>query len=522
MVNISAAFSEPPVKVLVFPFAIHAPDDQAFLKQAVMDMLYTRLSGEGRTIAFYSDPASDTAQTGSAYTTEKQALAIGLDQNADYILMGSLTLLGQTVSTDARLIRLADQKSLMTFNRSGQGHGSVIEHVDALTAQINNDIIRSEKSDAAPVISDSKKAKPAAEDSIIPSESPARDVNLSYWKSENFKTEIHSLAIGDVNGDGKNETVFVDGSHIHIYQYSAKTFALIQTISEKSHNRFIRVDAADINQNGIAEIFITNYIPIQKRPQSFVLEWNGTAYEKISEKTEWYYRVTHHASKGAILLGQKVASDKNMDSGKDIKDALFEKGVYQLQWQDNAYQPSVLQNLPGDLTIYGYVSGDVANKNQDKIVALSNSGYLTVMDLKGEKEWESDKPYGGSTIFFEITDPYNSERQEYYYLPQRIYLTDFDKDSTNEIIVVKNQDAARALSHSKFFKEGSIECLAYDDIGMQLKWQTRKISGYICDYVIGDFDNDGQDDLVFASVAKKKSAINKGRSAIIACSIVRE
>ena len=193
--------------------------------------------------------------------------------------------------------------------------------------------------------------------------------------------------------------------------------------------------------------------------------------------------------------------------------------MYELKWQGNAYTPSGRQDLPGNLIIYGYVSGDIANQGRDKIVAFTDSDYLMVMNLNGEKEWEGDMPYGGSTIFFEVQDPSNNNRMEYYFLPQRIHVTDFDKDGTNEIIVVKNHDVARALSQSKFFKKGLIECLAYDDIGIQLKWKTREVSGYISDYAIGDFDNDGQNDLVFASVTKRKSVLGKGLSAIIFCSL---
>ena len=504
-----ASQAEKSVTVLVFPFSIHAADDQAFLKQAVMDMLYTRLSEKDRTIVLEMDPA-----------TEKQALEIGRNKNADYILMGSLTLLGESVSTDARLIRTADQKSLMIFDRSGQGQGAVIEHVDALTAQINQDILGPEQpaaSPAAPTIPESQRVQPPS--NTPPSDSSARDGNLSYWKSGNFKTEIHSLAIGDVDGDGRNETIFVDGSDIYVYRYSENMFLQVEQISERSHNEFIRVDAADINQNGKAEIFVTNYIPSQKRLQSFVLEWNGAAYERISEKAKWYYRVVHRPDQGATLLGQKTGSWRNIIS---VQEALFENGIYELQWQDGSYRPASPQNLPKDLILYGYATGDVANKGREKIVAFSKSNYLTILNQKGDKEWESDEPYGGSTLFFEVPNPDIPDRMDYFYLPQRVYIVDFDKDGSNEIIVVKNHDAARALSRIKYFNEGVIECLSYDAIGTQLKWQTRKVSGYISDYAIGDFDNDGQDDLVFASVTKGKSSFNKGSSAIIVCSIANK
>jgi TolB-like protein len=505
-----AVFADTPVTVLVFPFTIHAADDQAFLKQAVMDMLVARLSGTDRTIVFAADSPADAAQTPTLAVSETAARDIGLDKNADYMLMGSLTLLGESVSTDARLIRVADQKHVATFNRVGRGHGAVIEHVDAFAAQINQDVFGAEKPDTAPV--EPQKA-PLPGTPLGAAEPSAA---LSYWKSENFKTEIHSLAIGDITGDGRNEVVFVDLSTVYVHRYAEGAFAPLLTLSEKTHNQFMRVDTADINGNGVAEIFVTNYVPNHKRLQSFVLEWNGTAFERISEKADWYYRVVHRPPSADVLLGQKRGAGSDMLS---VKDALFEKEIYELKWQDGAYRPAIRQELPDSLILYGYAMGDVSNTGRENIVAFSDRRYLTLLNLKGEMEWESDAPYGGGTLFFEVTDPYDVDRTEKFYLPQRIHVTDFDKDGANEIIVVKNHDAARVLSRTKFYTEGLIESLAYDAIGVQLNWQTRKISGYISDYTIGDLDNDGRNELVFASVTKRKSSFNKGLSAVVVCTL---
>jgi hypothetical protein len=39
-------------------------------------------------------------------------------------------------------------------------------------------------------------------------------------------------------------------------------------------------------------------------------------------------------------------------------------------------------------------------------------------------------------------------------------------------------------------------------VGLAAQWRTRKFAGYISDYNMGDFDNDGRDELVFAVVKK--------------------
>jgi hypothetical protein len=48
-------------------------------------------------------------------------------------------------------------------------------------------------------------------------------------------------------------------------------------------------------------------------------------------------------------------------------------------------------------------------------------------------------------------------------------------------------------------------------------WKTRKLSGYFSDFAVGDFDNDGQDELVAALVLKTGSVVTtKPKSALIA------
>ena len=502
--------AETQVTVLVLPFTIHAAADQSFLQEAVMDMLHTRLAS--RNLAVASVKETSPGQAAPDARTETAAVTMGREQNAGYVLLGSLTLLGESVSTDARLIRTTDSKTLLTFSRTGEGQGAVIAHVDELAAEVSNEVMQPGAQAATPPV-------PVA---AVPAAQAPTQVELTYVKSDDFKTEIHGMTLGDVDGDGRNEIVLVDSHTVYIQRFSKGKFVPVQTITEKRYNEFYGVDAADINRNGVAEIFITNYIKSQDKMQSFVLEWDGSGFKKISDKANWYYRVVHPPSKDPVLLGQKRGIGTDILS---VKDALFEKEVYELAWQNSAYRPATRLKLPPNQTVYGFVIGDVANTGQEKLVAFTESSYLTIMSLKGEKEWESDVPYGGSVQYFETQDPEypeNTNKLARFYLPQRIFLTDFDQDGQNELTVLKNKDAASFLGHTRYFNEGFIACLFYDAIGTRVKWQTRKVSSYICDYAVGDLDSDGKDDLVFATVSKQKSVLNKGVSAIIAASLVKQ
>ena len=88
---------------------------------------------------------------------------------------------------------------------------------------------------------------------------------------------------------------------------------------------------------------------------------------------------------------------------------------------------------------------------------------------------------------------------EHYYIAQRIHVVDMEGDGKNEVVVVNNRETlGKALSRFRSYKSGHIECLFWDALGLYPKWKTRDVSGYISDYAVADFDNDGSLELVFA------------------------
>ena len=130
--------------------------------------------------------------------------------------------------------------------------------------------------------------------------------SASLWKSKKFRAQIRGIAVGDVDGDGKNETVFLSDGKIFIYRYTDKQFSEIREIQGTSQDNFLGVDIADVDKNGKSEIFITNVFQNNNRLNSFVLEWKGSRFEKISDGNNWYYRVLHIPGHENLLLGQKL------------------------------------------------------------------------------------------------------------------------------------------------------------------------------------------------------------------------
>jgi hypothetical protein len=70
------------------------------------------------------------------------------------------------------------------------------------------------------------------------------------------------------------------------------------------------------------------------------------------------------------------------------------------------------------------------------------------------------------------------------------------------------------LAKMKLFTSSEIYDLEWDGIGMAENWKTKKINGYITDYVIKDIDNDGKPQIVLALVLSVGTSI-RDRSVIV-------
>jgi hypothetical protein len=110
---------------------------------------------------------------------------------------------------------------------------------------------------------------------------------------QGFKVQIVSLDVGDVDGDGKKELVFVDKSKVYVYRWKEKSFALVKTIEGGMSAEYIYANVADLDRNTSGSV------------SSFVLEWDGNTFKKIIDRQRWLLRVIDVPEKGKTLIGQR-------------------------------------------------------------------------------------------------------------------------------------------------------------------------------------------------------------------------
>ena len=512
-------------RVLVLPFYIQSDSDLSFLQKGISQMLASRLASDQsiEVINLDDSPAANISKP----IGEAAAMSAAAKLKADFVSYGTVTVANESVRTDARLVRTADGTPKVIFSQTGTNQGDALQHVKLYAAEILK-ALGSEASVLTQPALQPQQQKTVVDEShrhpdslwtgaVSTGSTPIRmmasdgKTEANVWRSLKFKAEIKSLAIGDVLGDKQNTLVIINDNSVSLYRYVAGKLELIDEVIGEKDNTAIRVDVADINQNGRAEIFVTNLYSDKTQLKSYILEWDGTKLEKIVQDANWYFRVMTVPGKKAVLLGQQRGITE-----------LFSKGIHTMAWMNGTYSESSLADVPRGLSLYAFSSGNATNEGKEMTVALTSDLRLRVFDKSGDMEWTSKDKFTGSGGYMpypvDVNDSKSSRelRNKRYYMPQRVFISDIDKDGTNEVILINNKDYAKnLLPNLRFFKSGHVECLQWEGLAFGSKWRTTDVSGQISDMVVGDMNNDGVDEIVYSVVDVPGSAFNSARSYLI-------
>ena len=515
------ASAEPPKKVLVLPLTMNSAEDLTFLQQGIADMLSTRLTFENQVRVLHRETAFQAIEGLSGPVNLQTAVDLGRKASADYVVYGSVTVFGEAISTDARFAETAGQKDLVTFSQAGASPSDAISHINQFAAQVNETVfgrkaaVYQAPAAQTPQGTDSRMHPDALwsqeQGTIEPGAFPAGEAPLlgTIWRSHALNSVISGMAVGDVTGDGLNETIFLADQTLFVYRLSGGKFAKIAELPFKGEQHFLGLDVADINHNKKAEIFVTRYSTRTNRLNSFVLEWDKNALVRIADNQTWYFRVTEVPDRGLVLFGQK----------RGMSD-VFQPGIYELEYRQGGYVELDRAPVPRNVSVFGFALGDALNSGRTAVAAFTKDDFIRIFDDKGEDQWTSADAYGGSMNYVDTRNASTGSIGAYKefertYLSPRLFIHDVDGDGKYELIAVRNREATdRLLSRIRIFQTGRIECMEWNTLGMRLKWKTQDVPGYISDYAIADMDNDGKPELVFSVVSKRGSALTDSRSFI--------
>jgi len=535
--------AEEPSRVVILPYEINADKDLSFISEGIVDMLSSRLAWEGKVVVVPEEEAAQAIKNISLPPNDEVARNLGAGLQASHVLFGSVTVFGKSVSLDSKVVDVLQTSPTLTFSNRAEGMDGLIPEVDLLADEINEKVFGRQAeapqqsaqaperpgiyahpetllgagaAGAAAGAAGQQKAPTGtaptgaaatggfvAVGNVAPTDMTAE----GFWKSQPYKTVVNGIALGDVDGDNRTEVVFVSKDHIYVHRFEGERFLKIWEKGGKSYQNFLAVDVADINGNGRAEIFITNVEGSGQRLASFVLEWDGSDFKQVSKGNPWYYRVIDVPDQGQVLYGQKRKVDEP-----------FAAGVYELVWGNGEYEQGERLKLPKRVNVFGFTLGDATNNGQQSIIAYDETDKIRIYDASADEQWKSDKRYGGSMNYLEYKMHMDGAQGDvgYYFLPQRIFVRDLNNDGINEVIVSHNKGSVgEFFARLRHFSSGYVASLFWNRYELYRNFQTPGVKGYISDFYIGDYDNDGRDEVVVAQVRTQGTLVTSSKSTII-------
>ena len=127
-------------QVAVVPFKINAEKDLSFLRDGIVDMLTSRLFWEDKVAVLSREETAKVLENVQAPLNESKAREIGTRLKVDYVLFGSLTVFGNSVSIDAKMVDVSGSKPPLTFFNQSQGMDQVIPGINLFATDINAEI----------------------------------------------------------------------------------------------------------------------------------------------------------------------------------------------------------------------------------------------------------------------------------------------------------------------------------------------------------------------------------------------
>ena len=181
---------------------------------------------------------------------------------------------------------------------------------------------------------------------------------------------------------------------------------------------------------------------------------------------------------------------------------LFDPGVYMAEKRGDSYVLGSRLLLPDEANVFNITY--LPDGSSYKVIITGERENLKVYSDTGSMMAKTEETYSGSPVSMSyyvmppgMGTPTTAMESSMYYVPIRKIAVDLARTGTYDLLVTRPISmAAQFFERYRYFPQGEIHALFWDNIGLNLRWKTRRIKGAVTDFALADVTNNGQLDLV--------------------------
>lgn len=491
---IAAQAQAAPKTFAVLPFSINGPSSYKYLEQAIPPMMQSRM--------FWKDnlhPLETAGKKLSPISTEQEARAIQKSLGADYVIWGSVTIVGEECSIDAKAIGEGTQ----IWHRAGKAKlANLITAMEGLSDGLMQDITGRGASMAPGAVAGT--VSPSMHPSIVQNETQQQTTYLNpqfkyqgdtgdgdVLRSQTLPFVSSGMLVEDVNKDGVTEIFLLERRKIHAFTWDKGRLVPIATFDGPSMVQLLNIKTLDTG--GQKLLVVSGVEDKSTLPFSFILRFDGKQFSVDVDRIRFFLNVVKMPpTYKETLIGQAGEGSR-----------MFRPGVFEMVKNGNSLMKGGSINLPADANVFNFIWLPAKNSAEDKLIILTDSEQLRVMNAQGSRLAQTDEKYSGTSKGIETTndmpgmgkDPLYIPAQ--YYIPMNMPVADLEQDGRYEVLVNRPiSTASQFFENYRFFPQGEIHSLYWDGVGLNLQWKTRRIKGSVVDIAIVDLNGDKKLDLV--------------------------
>ncbi len=488
----------------VAPFKISGPQGYSYLAQAIPSMLSSRLFLQGQ---FEPVPRQNAVLQDSTPTSTSTASAMAKKYDADYLVWGTVTIMGDQASVDVSALS-PDGKVWQTSTNSPMNSllNSMQDAADSVNIEVfgRSDIVRKAPANAGASAGGAPSSAFIVNDTGRNTGNVYLNPSLRYQGTEDAMTQVRSqmqnyecrgIEIADITGDKRNEVLMLSSRYLYAYTWNNGT-RLTQLAEYRIPATMEPVLVRSIKQNGKTYIVLTGTNQSERKAESQILVYNNGQILPVIKHIRRYLNVVQ-----VPPLYQPVLAGQDSDRGTLTRGPINEMRIE----GDTLVRGGRLANLPKSANIFNFVwlPAD-KDKKDDHIALIMDNEHLAIYNTKNEMLSMSDDVYSGNSVYItgdRTIGAMESDEDEdtmlFHYVPMRMFVVDLDRDGRHELILNKPVTTfGKLFANYRTYPQGEIHALLWNGMGMELLWKTRRIKGTVCDISLADVNNDGTIDLV--------------------------